>query len=289
MDFDDIITGIEHIPILKWIIKLLKKIDFFKDHKRLYHTENKIKAFGNGLKAIDVPFEKILQKKKLEIPCLILLRQKDDKILSSEKLRESGFKMSHRAMGMYVLPPLKVIGHKISDKQSIQKFLEENFGLNAESKINLRFCILVDLNKQYFSFRHSSIKSKETKPVFDLLQEEIIEYLGEKDSIRYIKEYYKKDWKKKESEIIQSTPFQHISYNFLDREEFDKIAESEQEILKYMKDNNYVSDYSFLELSKISEKNLKDTLIHFCGNFENIKEATKKIKEQAEFMANQVI
>lgn len=288
VDFNDTIEWMGDVPILRILIKFLKKMGYFKDHKRLYQIENKIKALGNSFRRIEVPFEKILEGKRLEIPCLILLRQKDNKIFTSEKLSLLGFKMSHRAMGMYVLPPLEIIKYKIHDKKSLKKFFVTKFDFNEESITNLRFCILFDLNKQYYSFRHNSIKNKETKPVFDLIQEDIIKYLGEKKALRYVKEYYKEQWHKKESEIIASTPLQHISYEFLDSENFGRLADKEIEILDYMKKQKYIPDYSFLSLSKISKKNLKRTLIKFLGEIEEIGEISKKIIDQAEFMANRL-
>jgi hypothetical protein len=287
MDFGDIVEFIENVPILGFVIKLLKKIGFFKDYERLYHTENKLKALGNAFRKINVPFQEILYQRNIKIPCMVLFRQKDTSTFTSSRLIQLGFIISSRSMGMYILPPLKVIEYKLIDRDSIERFLIEK-GLTKDTKINIRACILFDLNKDYFSFRHPDTANEENKPIFDLILPQIMEYLGAKKSILFAEEYYMKSKKIKEIDLISSTPLQHIFADFLDEETFNLLIENEDKMIKYLIEKNYLSEVSFLALSKIKEDSMRETFEKFLGTKENIGAIISNAKKQSEFIANRI-
>lgn len=288
MDLGQIIEWAEDIPVLRIVIRILRKVGFIKDYERLYKTENRIKALGNAMIKIKVPFQEILYNKEIKIPCLMILRQKDDSTFASSKMNKFGFITSSRTMGMYILPPLKVAEYELKNRKSVEKFLIEKMGLTSQTKVNIRACILFDLNKDYFSFRHPNTANQENKPIFDLILPQIIEYLGSEKSILFAKKYYLKSKKINERELINSTPLQHIFADFLDNKTFNLLVEKEEEIINSMLKNNQIQDSSFLSLSKVDDNTFKKVFGMFLGNKENIEEIVRNAKNQAEFIANRL-
>jgi hypothetical protein len=287
-NWDIIINYLVRIPGLGFVIDyILTKIGILKDYKTLYQTEQKLKSLGNALRTIGVPFDKIAIEENLDIPIVLLFRQKGNSKLAPNILRQKGFESIDKSFGLYVLPPLQTKENNLKNGHDLEVWLNKEFGVSQISNVNIRFCALTDL-KYIFSFKDKTLKAK---TLIEILTPHLIEFIGVKKAFEMSIDYVKTTEHKSitEMDIIDLTPLQHIfADSGLDNKALEKLEKKEKEMLDYLQKEGLIHDYTFLSISKISNDDFKKCVVKFIGSVQNIDEIIKKAHEMANFIANKL-
>jgi len=266
---------IGHLSQLEWILQKLGIVKKEPELYDIYRTENSIKAFGNALRAIDVPIEQLI--KRNEKGAYVLLFRQKTRDLTSQKLKEKGFVRFDKSMGLWVLPPKKTRLMGFTNINKAKQWMMELVGDKDNSFI--RLLVIADFN-QSFWFRGNNAAGK---TFWDVLLPAFVEEIGPKVVVEDARRHYTTSKKKiTEREIIEKTPIQHIYANFVNTLEFSKLEKCEQDMLKKLeKTHSRKIDYAFL--SRIDCNELAE-LLSGIGIENDVIEKTKLAINQAKFI-----
>ena len=249
----------------------------------MYRTGQKVKALGNALRRIEIPFCDVVREQKISIPCVILFRQKGGP--SSDVLRTKGLIPFGKSMGLYILPPLKTRQGRIKDGASLADWMFAQFELDKLPKMVIRFAFFADLLDV---FTYTSGKN-DVETVVGILNSHIVEYLGADKSLHLTKEYYRKIQKTiTEAEIINKTPISHMFSDLIDDAAFTTLQSAEDEMLNDLVSVRAIKNKSYASLALVNKDLLLDCFKRHIGNVPNLPQIVGSAIEQAKFIANQL-
>jgi len=275
--------AISDIPVLRWLFKILrwylKKRGKLKDYEDLYKTDNSLKVFSNALKKIGVDLNKFIKEEGIEIPMIFLFkRQTNHSEFTSEKLKECGFKYFNKSMGLWILPPKKVLEYKIKTFKNVKDFLNGKID-NDDRPLQIRFGLRVN-------YLETFLFPKEKNEFLDFISADLIDYINKTKLIKYSQKLRNKKILQTQADLINSTPLQHMFADFLSKEYLDLLSEKEDIILDELEQDGLVGAPYFLHLKDID----KSTLINKLREHGIVitEEVIGQAKKHAEFIVNRI-